>query len=162
MLPKSFSVGQAQYLALQPSKVSVTMSREHGCDNKLRIFSHIDQVTPPYVTVFRLYEGCKCVEENWVRDTVAEYEKVDDVFRTEFLSDVMFTCSSKVEDTPGASIFLHSQGTTIWIEVTDSNLASSPPPEFYHIIEKKLHDIWKLYKNSQGAFLTALVTGING
>jgi hypothetical protein len=102
------------------------------------------------------------VEEDWLKDIIAKYEDVDDGFRVDFLSGVIFTGSAKIEFSPGANKLLQSLGTR-WIEVADTaNSASSPPPGIYYVIDKQLHDIWRLYEDSHGAFLTALVPGIDG
>lgn len=100
------------------------------------------------------------MEEDWVRNAIAEYQKLDDVFRTDFLNGVIFVGSPKVEVTHGARKLLHSLGTS-WIELADSSSGSSPLPGLYHVIEKQLYEIWKLYEDSQGAFLIALVPGID-
>jgi hypothetical protein len=102
------------------------------------------------------------VEEEWLKDIIAKYEEFDDVFRVDFLSGVIFTGSPKIELTPAAYKLLQSLGTT-WIEVADAtNPASSPLPGIYYVIDKQLHDIWRLYEDSHGAFLTALVPGVGG
>jgi hypothetical protein len=102
------------------------------------------------------------VEEEWLKGNIAKYEELDDVFHVDFLRGVIFTGPPKTEVTPGAYQLLQSLGTT-WIEVADTaHPASSAPPGIYHVIGKQLHYIWKLYEDSRGAFLTALVPGVDG
>jgi hypothetical protein len=114
------------------------------------------------VTVIHINDDCTYVEEEWLKDIITKYEKLDDVFRIDFLSGVIFTGSPKFELTPGAYKLLQSLGTR-WIEVADTaNPVSIPPPGVYYVIDKQLHDIWKLYEDSHGAFLTALVPGGDG
>ncbi|KAF4628721.1 hypothetical protein G7Y89_g9427 [Cudoniella acicularis] len=97
-----------------------------------------------------------------LKDIIAKYKELDDVFRVDFLSDIIFTGSPKVEFAPRAYELLQSLGTR-WIEVADTaNSASNSPPGLYYVIDKQLHDIWKLYEDSRGAFLTALVPGVDG
>lgn len=114
------------------------------------------------MAVIHLCDGCACVEEDWLRDTIVQYEKLDDGFRIEFLGGVVFTGSPKVKFSPGAHKLLQSLGTR-WIEVADAaNSTSSPPPGPYYVVDTQLHDIWRLYEDSHGAFLTAFVPGVGG
>jgi hypothetical protein len=116
------------------------------------------------VTVIHINDDCTCVEEGWLKNIIAKYEKLDDVFRVDFLCGVIFTGSPKIEFTPGAYKLLQSLGTR-WIEVADTytaNPASNPPPGIYYVIDKQLHAIWRLYEDSRGAFLTALVPSMDG
>lgn len=113
------------------------------------------------MTVIAL-SGDFSVGEKWLKDTIIKYEKVDDVFRREFLSGVIFTGSSQIDVTAGATKLLESMGTE-WIELVDTaSSAFNPPPGPYYVWDKQLFEIWKLYDDCQGAFLTSLVPGPNG
>ncbi|PMD16757.1 amidase signature enzyme [Hyaloscypha hepaticicola] len=129
MLPKPFGTGPAHFVAFRPAK---------------DFFTHRPS-SPPYVTVIYINEDFTCVEEEWLKDIIVKFEKLDDI-----------------ELTPRSYKLLQSLCTR-WMEVADTaNPVSSPPPGVYYVIDKQLHDIWKLYEDSHGAFLTALVPGVDG
>lgn len=108
-----------------------------------------------------LTDDCVSIEEDWLREAIARYEEVDDVFRKEFLSGVMFTASSsKIDITNGATKMLHAVGAS-WIGIIDTSTSSNPPQGPYYVLGKELHEIWQLHDDSQGAFLTSLVSGSN-
>ncbi|KAH8588673.1 amidase signature domain-containing protein [Bisporella sp. PMI_857] len=86
---------------------------------------------PRFVTVISLNDNCASVEEAWLKDTIATFERVDDVFRKEFLSGIIFTGPSNVKITLTAINWLNSEGTT-WIElVNTASTTSIPPPGPY-------------------------------
>ncbi|PVH87325.1 amidase signature enzyme [Cadophora sp. DSE1049] len=117
---------------------------------------------PPYVTVIPLSPDFTDVEAEWLKSTIAQYLKLDGVFGVHFLSGVIFTGSPKVNISPDAHVLLQNLGNT-WIEVDgDATPASNPPAGLYCVVNEELHHLRKLYEDTQGAFLTALVPGGNG
>jgi hypothetical protein len=113
------------------------------------------------VTVIALKYSCISVQEGWLRELIARYLETDDVFHTHFLSAIVFTGPPNIEITAGANKFLHSVGTTRieLIDATKSTFVPSPGP--YFASDQYLFEIWRLYDDSQGAFLTPLVPGPN-
>ena len=113
------------------------------------------------MTVIPLNDTCISVQEDWLKELVTKYLEKDDIFHTEFLSTVVFTGPSTIEITAGANKFLHSLGTTR-IELIDATKSTAvPPPGPYFASGQGLLEIWRLYDDSQGAFLTPLVPGPN-
>ena len=111
-----------------------------------------------FLTVIQLCEDCEFVEEIWLRQTISDYEAKDDVFRKEFLGGVLFTGSPHVAITSGANDFLHSLGVS-WIEIhiLEASLVPAPLPGPYYVVNQQISEIWRLYNDVQGAFLTSLI-----
>lgn len=96
-----------------------------------------------------------------MREFVTKSLENDDVFHTEFVSTVVFTGPSPIDISAGANKFLHSIGATM-IELVDATKSTAvPPPGPYFASDQCLLEIWRLYDDSQGAFLTPLVPGPN-
>lgn len=113
------------------------------------------------MTVISLSEECLSVTDDYLRDVITNYKATDDVFCDAFLTGVIFTGPANVDITPGANDFLHSMSTT-WIEVMDlRNVTSPPAPGPYFAHGKHIYEIWRLYDDSQGAFMTSLIPGPN-
>ena len=96
---------------------------------------------------------------------LAEYRSIDDVFHNEFLSGIMFTEAAKgksLDISPGAHKLLKSLGTA-WIEVVETPDAdvtgATPLPGPYLTHGGHLLEIFRLYDDVQGAFITSLVPG---
>jgi hypothetical protein len=108
--------------------------------------------------VFPIDDGRDSIEEDWLKEIIAKFEKYDDVFRTEFLSGVVFTAATAFSLSTGAGEFLRSEFGTSLIETmlsSESNVLPEPGPYLVH--EGQFFSVWKLYDDTQGAFLTGLV-----
>lgn len=104
------------------------------------------------------------MSEDWLKASLHHYRLSDDVFREEFLTGVVFTAEAveDVEITPGAQELLKSRGTK-WIYVLDPRKAGTlPRPGPYIGSEQRLLEIWRLYDDTNGAFLTSLVPNPKG
>lgn len=112
-----------------------------------------------FVTVIPLDDDCISVQEDWLKKLVSEYLEKDDIFHTEFLLTVVFTGLSTVEISAGANKFLRALGTTRIEFIDASKTTVVPPPGPYFVSDQCLLEIWRLYDDSQGAFLTTLVPG---
>lgn len=84
MLPKPFGTGPAHFVAFRPAK---------------DFFTHRPS-SPPYVTVIYINEDFTCVEEEWLKDIIVKFEKLDDVFRIDFLSGVILPAPRRSSSHP--------------------------------------------------------------
>ncbi|TAQ87598.1 hypothetical protein B7494_g4050 [Chlorociboria aeruginascens] len=87
-----------------------------GIDSFTQYFVTHRPSPPPYVTDIHINNDHTCVEEKWLKDIIAKYEELDDMFRVDFLSGIIFTGFPKIEFTPVAYKLLQTLGTR-WIEV---------------------------------------------
>ena len=98
------------------------------------------------------------VTEDWLVELIDSYRLVDDVFHDHFLQSLVLTgvLALQVELTPAAKGLLKSWGTK-WIELLDSaNTSVAPPPGVYLASDGVLLEAWRLYDDTQGAFIAAL------
>lgn len=95
---------------------------------------------------------------DFIKKKLATYRSVDDVFRKEFLSGVIFTeVDAGFEVTPEAIDLLKSLGTT-WVEVLEYGATKdTPAPGPYITYERQLLEVFRLYDDTQGAFVTSVV-----
>ena len=95
---------------------------------------------------------------DFIEKELARYRSVDDVFRGEFLGGVIFTnVDAGFEVTPEATELLKSLGTT-WVEVLNNgNTKDTPAPGPYITYEGQLLEVFRLYDDTQGAFVTSVV-----
>jgi hypothetical protein len=104
-------------------------------------------------------EGQSSVTKDWLQQELANFRLTDDVFCIEFLSGVMFTRVAPGADldiTPDASKLFRSLGTN-WIEVSNAKVTLPPGP--YLTSGRQLLEVFKLYDDVQGAFITNLIPG---
>ena len=103
-------------------------------------------------------EGKGFVGGEFIKKELARYRSVDDVFREEFLSGVIFTeVDAGFEVTPEAIELLKSLETT-WIEVLEyGTTKDTPAPGPYITYEGQLLEVFRLYDDTQGAFVTSVV-----
>ena len=101
------------------------------------------------------------VTEAWLRQTIETYRSEDDVFRDDFLKGVIFsgvTSGSNPDISPVANELLESLGTS-WIEIRDVNEGDDTPlPGPYVAAEHHLLEIFRLYDDHQGAFMTGFTS----
>lgn len=115
------------------------------------------------MTVFPIDEGRDSVEEDWLREKIAKFKRDDDVFRTEFLSGVIFTASTPFSLSTAVGEVLRSEfGTTLIETVVSSESDARPEPSPYYLHDGQVFSIWKLCDDTQGAFLTGLVPEEDG
>ena len=99
------------------------------------------------------------VDLDWVTLAVREYSEKDDVFRPEFLQAVLFlrTSGAKLSVTEEAITFLRERGaTTISTHQAISHGRKAKPGPYYYSAGI-LRPIWRLYGDTHGAFLQALI-----
>ena len=141
-LGQPFSVGNDRFIASPPSKPVY-------CSY---------QGPPSYVTVILVFDAQQ-VSEEWLRKTIENYKTIDDVFRNEFLTGVIFAAKrAELEVTATAQNLLRSLGNG-WIEIHDLNLVDSvPAPGPYMTNGRELLEVFRLYDDTQGAFMTGLIS----
>lgn len=114
---------------------------------------------PSYATVIPLNRNRR-VTYTWLRQTLEIYRSTDDVFRDEFLSGVIFTgvtSGTSLDISPEAELLLKSLGMS-WHEEFDVDAADNTPlPGPYVVAEQHLLEIFRLYTDSQGAFMNSLI-----
>ena len=100
------------------------------------------------------------VTRDWLQQIIETYQSSDDVFCETFLGGVIFTGSSgkdNVEILPDAVQLLQSWGTT-WTEVLDvDSKGNIPLPGPYLALGGHLLEIFRLYDDTHGAFMSAIV-----
>ncbi|KAL8963647.1 MAG: hypothetical protein Q9193_000116 [Seirophora villosa] len=126
-----FSVNGARYVALPPSK------------NASQYFTVINIESKTYVT------------EEWLRKKLTSYRSDDDVFCDEFLTGVLFTGTpaeeSRIIISPEARHYMKSIGTIYKID------PAAPSPGPYLVSAGQLLEIYRLYDDTQGAFVTSIL-----
>ncbi|CAG8957725.1 hypothetical protein HYFRA_00000061 [Hymenoscyphus fraxineus] len=118
--------------------------------------------SPQYVTIIPLPDDCNSIKEDWLKSIVTKYEEEDDVFSKEFLRGIIFSGARNVEFAPEATHYLHTIGTT-WLDMNDNetcDLSQCAGPHL--IVNGQLFAIWRLYDDSQGAFVTPVVPATKG
>lgn len=103
----------------------------------------------------------RAVTADWLQAILNQYRSSDDVFRDDFLSGVLFTCtgSEHVQINHDARKLLESLGTS-WIfycHQTEDIAPLKPGP--YVASDQQLFEIWKLYDDTHRAFVHALIPG---
>ncbi|EED16514.1 conserved hypothetical protein [Talaromyces stipitatus ATCC 10500] len=142
MIHQAFNLGDSRFIAIQ-SERGLPSS---GSD------------VPNFVTVFPVDDGRDSIETDWLRESIAKFSQDDDVFCTDFLSGVIFTSSTAFSLSTAAGEVLQSEYGTRMIEMIVSPKSSEKPePGPYYVCQGQLFHIWKLYDDTQGAFLTGLV-----
>lgn len=104
------------------------------------------------------------VTPGWIKLALDEFYSKDDVFQREFLEAVLITHtgSDSLKVTSDAREYLRFQGAEI---VTTRRLNSDsemPTPGPYWFSNGHLHQAWKLYDDTHGAFLKTFVLGPTG
>ncbi|KAL8833097.1 MAG: hypothetical protein Q9170_004506 [Blastenia crenularia] len=94
------------------------------------------------------------ITEDWLRQTIVRYRSADDVFRDAFLYGVVFNTqdTKKSRLSPEASDYLDSLGNS-WVQMTPA--APSPGP--YLAFKGQLFEAYRLYDDTQGAFVTGVL-----
>lgn len=96
-----------------------------------------------------------CITEVWLRQKVVSYRSSDDVFCDAFMSGVLFTQGTEEPKiSAGASDYMESLGTT-WREITPAICSPSPGP--YFTSGGQLFDAYRLYDDTQGAFMAGIL-----
>ncbi len=110
-----------------------------------------------YTTVIPL-DGLDRVTKTWLQQVIETYRSGDDVFCDDFLDGVIFIGNeSTIDFSHDASDLLKSPGTT-WIEFWNANSAGdAPPPGPYLTFEQHLLEVFRLYDDIQGAFMSGIV-----
>ena len=129
-----------------------------------KAFPRASQLKPSLATVISV-EGNGIVEEDFLRRRVHEYESKDDVFHARFLQGVIFTFRSQdMKSNPislGALALLKSWGTE-WYDSWSGESQNLPDPGVYIASQDLLFEVYKIYDDQQGAFLTSLLPGTQG
>ncbi|CAG8984269.1 hypothetical protein HYALB_00010694 [Hymenoscyphus albidus] len=128
------------------------------------IAKYLNQKTdsPQYVTIIPLPDDCNSVKEDWLKSIVTKYEEEGDIFSKEFLRGIIFSGAHSVEFAPEATQYLHTIGTT-WLDMNDNkncDLSQCAGPHL--IVNGQPFAIWRLYDDSQGAFLIPVVPATKG
>lgn len=105
-------------------------------------------------------EGRTKVTKDWLCGELERYRSTDDVFCDDFLSGVIFAgavINSKPDISPDAYQLLKSLGTK-WMEVPSfldvgNNLLPGP----YLACNQVLLEVFRLYDDTQGAFMNSIV-----
>jgi hypothetical protein len=100
MLPKPFGTGPAHFVAFRPAKVNISISLPPSSNQPPQDFFTHRPSSPPYVTVIYINEDFTCVEEEWLKDIIVKFEKLDDVFRIDFLSGVILPAPRRSSSHP--------------------------------------------------------------
>ncbi|TVY83904.1 Amidase [Lachnellula suecica] len=108
-------------------------------------------------TVFTLPQSHKLheVTATWVRDQVATYISLDDVFNEQFMATVIFHSSDQdvdVKVTDEARVYLDEHGTEEVICTSVPQLKPGP----YALVGKQLRDVWKLVDDFNGTCMSSL------
>jgi hypothetical protein len=119
----------------------------------------VDREEPTLCTVIKSTPGSQ-VTASYLRSLVASFSATDDVFRPEFLAELLFL------DPPGASVEMASDAQeqleafgTRWVVFLDLRAVPDLQPGPYVILQKKLWKVWRVYPDSAGAFVEALRPG---
>ncbi|KAL7924435.1 amidase signature domain-containing protein [Trichoderma austrokoningii] len=139
--PSILNLGEATYFVSPPSKHKSTLS------NNLSIFGPctVIRISNPYITQEDLAE---------VRDRFSQ----DDVWTTEFLPTLIIHSQNThetVQFSAAAQKILEAWGSpAISIEVSDNLDAPSGP---YYCNGAQLHEVYRLYPDTAGAFISATI-----
>lgn len=155
-----FSVKDARYLASHSEKVStqINIVPQWFTDCSAQDIAFVGEDLS-LVTVFNVPEGPDIkITESWIRDIVKHYEDSDDVFQTAFLSGVILYGAEKndVEITPSALQFLKAKGTTTIRCMSTASAKGSLSPGPYVVVEGHLREVWRLFDDTNGTFMTTL------
>ncbi|KAL9013658.1 MAG: hypothetical protein Q9173_001652 [Seirophora scorigena] len=148
-----FSVNGARYVALPLSKVRISQSPSSiGLVRDYKPYLGIQDAFENFFTVINVKPETRVTEE-WLRKKLASYRSTDDVFCDEFLTWVLFTGIPAEESriSPGARHYMESMGITYKIIPA----AASPGP--YLACAGQLLEIYRLYDDTQGAFVTSIL-----
>ena len=101
---------------------------------------------------------------DWIVTALDEFNSEDDVFQREFLETVLITYigSDSLKITPKAREYLRSQGAGIVTSHRLNSHSENPIPGPYWFSNGHLHQVWKLYNDTHGAFLKTFVPGPTG
>ncbi|KAI9689074.1 MAG: hypothetical protein M1822_000811 [Bathelium mastoideum] len=154
-LPQSFRLDNQNFVALWPQN-DLKCLLTAGSAEYLQ--EHKDQHHP--ITVISVGNKQE-VSSEWLADIIKHYDSTDDVFCRAFLNGVLFTYvwPGSFTVTTEVEVYLKSQGTKLigTHRVASSNVGPLPGP--YLHFDGSLLPVWKLYEDSHGAFLEALVPG---
>jgi hypothetical protein len=109
------------------------------------------------VTVIPLSSDCNSVEEDWLKEVITSYLKIDDVLQAHFLSTVVFTGPSNINITAGANKVLQSVGTTK-IDVIDAIKSALFPPQEPYLPLTNVSSRYRVF-TSHRVLLTSFVPG---
>lgn len=94
----------------------------------------------------------------WFRERIETYVKTDDVFHVAFLQIVILYGIEEGDAhlTKDASDFLKESGTCFLHchPGSSDKIASTPGP--YALMDGALHEVWRLYPDSQGCFMSTV------
>ncbi|KAL4939101.1 amidase signature domain-containing protein [Aspergillus oleicola] len=133
----------------------------HESDTDVQ-FPHHDDFS--LVTVFDVPESVKTIHRDWIRDQVDSYMKHDDVFHESFLAGVIFS-SAEVEElvvSDESRAYLAERGNQFIVYDNANQNKDTLPPGPYVIIGERLRNVWRLFEDPQGAFMTTLQPQVGG
>ncbi|KAF2502329.1 amidase signature enzyme [Lophium mytilinum] len=139
---RTFALGPVTYLVSSQSE-AVTVDRQE----------------PTLCTVIKSTPGTP-ITAAYLRTLVSTFTTADDVFRPEFLAELLFL------DPPGAGVEMGADAQqqleafgTRWVVYLDQRAVPDLQPGPYVIMQKKLWKVWRVYSDSAGAFVEALRPG---
>lgn len=92
------------------------------------------------------------ITEDWLRQKVMSYRSSDDVFCDAFMIGVVFTQGTRMPKVSAeASDYMKSLGNT-WFKITAAR--QSPGP--YLTFGGQLFEVYRVYDDTQGAFMTGI------
>lgn len=116
------------------------------------------------VTVFDVEaDQTSSVTKSWIQQRIEQYQNTDDVFQIAFIRGVIFYGGQRnaLELTAGAKSLLHEMGMQCYdhIPVT-AQVTLLPGP--YVLLDGYLRDVWRLYSDTNGAFISTVKPYKNG
>lgn len=116
-----------------------------------------------FLTVFE-FLGQGPVTRAWIARALKEYNDRDDVWRPEFLAAALFwhTSAQKLEIEKEAIELLQEQGAAAIATHQTSKEGCAILAGPYHYSAGILRPVWRLYADTQGAFLHSLIHDRSG
>lgn len=108
----------------------------------------------------------EALDADFLHKRIVEYKSEDDVFHTRFLQGVIFTVElrdKRPKHLPASAVALLKSLENEWYEVVyKSSHSSVPEPGTYVFLGEKLFEVYRLYDDHQGAFLTSFIPSTTG
>jgi hypothetical protein len=145
--PREFCLGENHFVALWPRFNEKQLHEEKQCREGVSL-----------MTVVCVGDTTK-VTSNWIQGLIERYYSADDVFQDEFLHEVHFTYTAKVEISEDAQSYLRAKGTKTISTRFVTSQQEHPRPGLYLFTNGSYFPVWKLYEDSHGAFLHTLIPG---
>lgn len=111
------------------------------------------------VTVFHVH-ACEtsAITEDWVQQKLAHYSSTDDVFQPAFLQGVIFcgAAEDELQITETARSLLAEQGMEWHRCLSQTAMSSHIYAGPYALLNGRLREVWRLYKDGNGAFFSTV------